>query len=193
MSLRSFGSSMAAMTIMVLVSPSISFAQDSSRPSYTAFGGGFGGSADAPSLSLEFGRSTTNRNHNHLFGLGATVIFNAGDVPSDTLEYPVPHGNYTSHGTEQKRHELGLFGKYGFEGIPDTRIFFMVIAGATFAEEVELAQSNVTGWYYEQSSDSQLHGMFGGGISWHPAATPIVLQVEYDNRRGITAGAGFRW
>ena len=143
--------------------PTVSFAEG-----YFAIGGGTGGKADAPNLTLEIGEVSTDREHNRLLSIGLGFIFNADDVPSGTLEYPVPHSDYTNLGTRQKGNEYALFGKYGLEIIKNKGLFVFALGGLSFSEEIELAQSNATGWYYEQSSSNK--------VNLHSASSePIVL------------------
>jgi hypothetical protein len=177
-----------AVVVSLFILPTATFAEG-----YFAVGGGSGGEADAPNLTLELGGVSTDREYNQLLSVGLGFIFNADDVPAGTLEYPVPHSNYTNLGTRQKGNEYALFGKYGLEILKNKGLFIFALGGLSFAEEVDLARSNVTGWYYEQSSSTELCGMFGGGLSYFPLGNRISFQVEYDNRRGITGGIGFRW
>ena len=129
---------------------------------------------------------------NYLVALSIGFILNGDSVPSDTLEYPVPHNDYTSLGTKRKGNEMALLLKYGLEVIKDKNVFVFVLGGASFGEEIELAQSNVTGWYYEQSSSTTTYGMYGGGVSYK-ATNKLLLSVEYDNRRGATGSIGYFW
>lgn len=179
---------MVSVVVWLLIFPMTSFAEG-----YFAVGGGAGGKADAPNLTLELGGVSTGREHNRLIAIGLGIIFNADDVPSDTLEYPVPHSDYTNLGTRQKGNEYALFGKYGLEVIKNKGVFIFALGGLSFSEEIDLARSNVTGWYYEQSSSSKANGMFGGGLSYFPINNKVSLSVEYDNRRGITGSLGFRF
>ena len=150
---------------------------------YLSIGGGGGGDADAANISFEIGSAGK-----YLFGLGFTYII-SDDVPSDTLDYPVPHWDYTRLGTRQD----GEFGFYGTLGIGVYKgIYLFGLGGVSFAKEIELAQSNVTGWYYTQSSDTLTHGMYGGGIRLG-LGEKFCLQVELDNRRGVTGMIGFVW
>jgi hypothetical protein len=179
---------MVSVVVWLLILPMAAFAEE-----YFSVGGGAGGKADAPNLTLELGGVSTDREHNRLIAIGLGFIFNADDVPSDTLEYPVPHSDYTNLGTRQKGNEYALFGKYGLEVIKNKGAFIFALGGLSFSEEIDLARSNVTGWYYEQSSSSKVNGMFGGGLSYFPINSKVSLSVEYDNRRGITGSLGFRF
>jgi len=159
---------------------------------YAVLGGGYGGETDSGNFTVEGVKVARSEGRDSLGGLGFTMIFNGGDVPSDVLDYPCPHGDYTDLGSQRDIPEMGLFGKYGLEIIEDTGLFATVLGGATFADETELAQSNATGWYYEQDTGINTYGLFGGGISYF-LKDDLFLQVDYDNRRGITGGLGWRY
>lgn len=171
-----------------VLSPNFSFAE-----TYFAIGGGSGGSADAANLTLEVGGTSIGRDNNRLASFGLAIIFNSDDVPSDTLEYPVPHSDYTYLGERQKGNEYAMYGKYGFEILNSNSFYAYGLGGFSFAEDLELARSNATGWYYEQSSSYEYNGIVGAGLGYFPMNEEIALQVEYDNRRGITGTIGFRW
>lgn len=171
---------------ILIITPVVALAEG-----YLAIGGGSG--SNGSNLTLEAGSVSIDKEYNHLMALGIGFIFNAGDVPSDTLDYPCPHGDYTNLGTEQKGTEIVILGKYGLEVIKNEGLFLVGLAGFSFSENVDLAQSNVTGWYYEQSSSSSAYGILGGGLSYFPPNTNISFQIEYDNRRGVTGGIGTCW
>jgi len=173
--------------IVALLLPIYLLAQD-----YVAVGVGAGGEAEAANVTLEIGAMTQNKSLNYLYAVSVGFIFNGDSIPSDILEYPVPHTDYTSLGTKRKGTEIPLLLKYGLEVIKDKKIFVYVLGGASFGEEIELAQSNATGWYYEQSSTSKIYGMYGGGVSYK-ATDKLLFSVEYDNRRGATGSIGYFW
>ena len=179
---------MVSVVVWLLILPVAAFAEG-----YFSVGGGAGGKTDAPNLTLELGGVSTNRELNRLIAIGLGFIFNADDVPSGTLEYPVPHTSYTNLGKKQKGNEYAVFGKYGLEVVKNKGVFIFALGGLSVSEEIELTRSNATGWYYEQSSSSKANGMFGGGLSYFPINSKMSLSVEYDNRRGITGGIGFRF
>lgn len=172
----------------LLIVPSLSVAEG-----YVAIGGGNGGEADAPNLTFEAGGITSGKTVNLQAALGVSLLFNNDNVPDDTLEYPVPHWDYTTLGTRQKDTEVAIIGKLGLEVFKDSGVFVFGLGGASFANEIELAQSNVTGWYYQQSSNEEIYGIYGGGISFFPNSSKLMLQAEVDNRRGVTASIGVRW
>lgn len=51
----------------------------------------------------------------------------------------------------------------------------------------------MTGWYYENSSDTKFNGLYGGGLGYFPADKTWSLSAEYDSRRGITGSIGFKF
>ncbi len=161
---------------------------------YTAIGGGMGGAANAPNVSVELGAVSTNKDaHNQLFAADFGFIFNADHLPSGTLHYPVPHSDYAILGKKQKGNEYALAGKYGIELIKNQGVFAFGLGGLSFSKEVELARSNVTGWYYENASSSKINGLYGGGLAYFPPNSNWTLSAAYDNRRGITGTVGFRF
>ena len=160
---------------------------------YLVVGGG-GGEEGALHLTFELQRISTDRDYNSLLSLaslGVVIIFNADNIPSGTLEYPVPHSDYKSIGTKQKGNEFGILGKYGLD--VGKRIFVFGLTGLSIVEEIELVQSNVTEWYYEQSSKTTLNGLYGVGLAFIPTEGRIFLEAGYDNRRSVTGSIGYRW
>lgn len=161
---------------------------------YVSIGGGYGGKVNAANVSVELGRISTNQDsHNQLIALDFGFIFNADNVPSGTLDYPVPHGDYRSLGKRQKGNEYALAAKYGLELLKNEGIFAFGLGGFSISEEINLAQSNATGWYYQNSSTSKLNGLYGGGLGYFPVGSKWSISAEYDNRRGITGSVGFRF
>jgi len=156
---------------------------------YTAINGGAGGAGNAPSITFEFGGIISDK---VLASINMAFIFNGDNIPSNTCEYPLYHNDYTDIGVKQDGGEFALIGKYGIEIIKNKRVFAFLLCGLSFYDEVYLVQSNVTSWYYEQSSETKTCGVYGGGFSCFPIKN-IILQIEYDNRRGIVGGIGYCW
>jgi hypothetical protein len=75
--------------------------------------------------------------------------------------------------------------------------YLSLLTGITRAEEAYIVQSNPTGAYYKQSSESKAHGFFGISVGYFPQLfdwkVNLSLQVDYDNRRGVTGSVGWRW
>ena len=172
--------------LLMAASPSNSYAKG-----YVAVGGGAGGEADASNVSFEIGATSSAHESNTFGALSIGIILNSDDVPSDTLDYPVPHWDYELLGTKQQGNEIaGLF-KYGVEVKKESGIFLFGLGGLSFAKEIELARSNVTGWYYEQSSSYEYYGIYGGGVCYFSQTHSFSLHLDIDNRRGITGSIGF--
>jgi len=172
--------------ILLITSSNTAYAEG-----YWAIGGGYGGEAETGNLSLELGK--INRKTGQIFGFGVGFIFNADSFPSDTIETPIPHNNFTDLGVKQKGNEYALYGKYGKEIVNKSGWFFYGLGGASFSEDVRLVRSNVTGWFWEQSSKSVVNFLYGAGIAFMPTKNQFILQIEYDNRRGGVGLIGTRF
>lgn len=160
---------------------------------YFSIGGGTGGANDVSNLTFELGGVSTDRAQNRLIAIGLGIIFVDNNIPSGTLWYPCPHGYYDRLGARQGGPEFAVFGKYGLEAIKDKGLFIFGLGGFSFLEEIDLARSRATGWYYEQSSSSIVHGMIGVGLGYFPRNHRVSISAEYDNRRGITGSVGIRF
>jgi len=171
--------------VLWVVIPEEAFAEG-----YLVISGGSGENG-APHLTFELQNISTDIDSNSLFSLGVVIIFNADNIPSGTLEYPVPHSDYKSIGMKQKGNEFGILGKYGLD--VGKRFFVFGLTGLSIVEEIELVQSNVTAWYYEQSSKTTLNGLYGVGLAFIPTEGRIFLEAGYDNRRSVTGSIGYRW
>jgi len=88
--------------------------------------------------------------------------------------------------------EIGAFVKLGIEVLSDTGFFVNVIGGVTFMEE---ARGYVSPYGYWQPTEGEIeiYGMFGGGVTYFINDKDVCLLTAYDNRRGFTAGIGFRF
>lgn len=95
------------------------------------------------------------------FGWGIGIIINGEIAGNDVLDYPVPHNNYTNLGTQRTGNSIGLdalwFPVKGAAWRP------YVGLGLYYGKRAEVAQSNVTGWYYTQQDKSavQIGGELG--------------------------------
>ena len=162
---------------------------------YFSVGGGAGGDADNPNATIETGAKDIHfENFDLLFGMGIHFIPHSDDeLPDQTISAPCPNESCTALDTVRKGTELGLFGKLGVE-IAKSDFYVSAIGGFTAFTESELSRSPATGRVYEESSDSQLEGLYGGGISYFfDFKYDIVLHVDYDNIRGVTGGIGLHW
>lgn len=158
---------------------------------YVAVGGGAGGEAESSNVSFEIGATSSAHESNTFGALSIGIILNSDDDPSDTLDYPVPHRDYELLGTKQQGNEIAALFKYGVEIKKGSGVFLFGLGGLSFAKEIELARSNVTGWHYEQSSSYEYYGIYGGGVCYFSQTHSFSLHLDIDNRRGITGSIGF--
>lgn len=86
--------------------------------------------------------------------------------------------------------ELGGFAKYGIEIIENKRLFATILGGLSFAQE---DYSHTAQGGKEVYANSTIHGLFGGGIVYFINNDKFCIQIDYDNRRKLTAGFGFRF
>jgi hypothetical protein len=160
---------------------------------FVAGGAGTGGDSKASSLHFEGGGYTIDKPLNFLFVLGGAVTFNRDETPDHVHDDPCPGGNCTALGTRRQGEEAGIYGKFGIEPVKNSGVFIFAKGGYSAGREIELAQSNVTGRYYEQSRTNRSYFLYGGGLGYYPKAGHLILHLEYDNRMGIAGGAGFSW
>lgn len=171
-------------TIWLVALPTKTFGEG-----YYAFGIGNGGESDATSLTLEFDKIRKNR----LIGFGLSITFSADDIPSDILDYPCPHSDYTDLGKRQKENGFALFAKYGKALCQGKDLYVFATGGLYFTEEIHLVRSKITGWYYTQSADDKFRAMFGAGLNYVLRNGKNFISFEYDNIRGVTASVGIRF
>jgi hypothetical protein len=162
---------------------------------YFAAGAGGGGDADEVNATIETGaKDIYFHNLDLLFGAGVFFIPHAdNDLPSPTIALPCPNSECVSLDTVRKGTEVGFLGKLGIE-IGSSNFYISAIGGFTAYTESELARSAATGRVYEESSDSTIEGLYGGGVSYFmDYKWDIVFQVDYDNIRGVTGTIGWHW
>ena len=118
-------------------------------------------------FSLAAGSKTSEK-----FGWGLGIVFNGEISGDDVLDYPVPHNNYTNLGTKRTGNAIGLDALWFPAGDSTWRPYAGL--GLYYDKRAEVAQSNVTGWYYTQKEKSALNmgGELGlqyrtsGGTLW---------------------------
>lgn len=123
------------------------------------------------------------------WGFGLGFIFNS-NFSKDLLDYPVPHNNYTDLGTKRTGNTIGLDGYYFFGD--DGTIKPYVGIGVYFAKRADVAQSNVTGWYYTQKDQSAT--LLSGELGIHATTSNgYLFGVGYHTLRGpnISIGKSF--
>lgn len=162
---------------------------------YFAAGGGAGGDADEFNVTIETGaKDISAGDFDLLFGVGIPLIPHAdNEFTENTISYACPNSECIRMGSVRKGTEVGFYGKFGIE-LWDSDFYINALGGFTAFTESELARSPVTGRVYEQSTDSKLEPMYGGGISYFiDYKLPIVIHVDYDNMRGVTGTIGWHW
>jgi hypothetical protein len=165
---------------------------------YYSLGIGSGGKAEDKSLTLEIGKREVKIGQRlFLVGIGIPFINHADNhIPSETIGSPCPHSDYRNLGRKPEGIETGLVGKLGLNRFhPD--LYLSVLGGMTRVHEIHLVQSPHTKYYYEQSSDNKLYGIFGLSVGYFPVLfdwnMKLNLQLDLDNRRGITGHLGWSW
>ncbi len=166
---------------------------------YYSLGIGNGGKAGAPNLTLEIGSNNIKiRGKPYLAGIDIAVINHGDDkIPSKIIDAPCPHTDYTSLGRKPEGFEAGLLGKFG-KGLFNSDVYISLLGGITRVHEIHVTQSNINpNKYYEQSSESKIEGVFGLGIGYFPELfdwkAKLNIQIDYDNRRGMTGYLGWGW
>ena len=147
--------------------------------SYVGFTGGYGGESESPNYSMEFRVLDDVRplDPNRVMLLGGVMYIDNEDVS-----------------------ESGVFIKLGYEAVPDSGFFVNVIAGMSFYRED-------FGYMYDPDGEDgpeeprwrvmedQLESdvMFGGGFTYFFNDGGTAIIASYDNKRGLSAGVGFRY
>jgi hypothetical protein len=168
--------------------PSISFSKG-----YLVAGAGSGGDAGTGWKIEAGGFGTEENKHNTMGGIGMMITSGRDQTPSGLLDYPHPFYWHNILGEKKKGEEYGFYGKYGFEAIPSSGLFVFGTLGFSMGEEIILAQSTATGWYYTQSKETKLYGIYGGGLAFTPKGTPFMIQAEYQSRIGFMGSIGITW
>jgi len=156
---------------------------------FVSLGGGAGGKSKSTNFSLDIGG--VNLENGLLYAFTVGVIRNGGDVPAGVLDYPVPHTFYNDLGVRQDGSEFAILGKLGIE-VADSGLFLIGILGGSISNEIHLAQSTVTGWFYTQSKASKYNGVYGAGAAYLFNKS-VILEIDYDNRRGVTGMLGVKF
>ncbi len=165
------------------------------QSAYFSVGGGAGGDADEVNVTLETGAKDINvQNQDLLFGVGIFLIPHSdNELPSSTISFPCPNNDCEELDSVRKGTEVGLLGKLGIE-IGTSDVYVSAIGGFTSYTESKLSRSPATGRVYEDSSDSKIEALFGGGASYFiHYKLDMVFQVDYDTIRGVTGTIGLHW
>ncbi len=123
--------------------------------------------------------------------IGFEVGFlNNSEFKEDVLKWNVPHNDYTDLGTKRTGSSFGI-DLLGFYDINDR---FALYAGpGVYAEgRQHVAQSNATGWYYEESDESRV--IVAGSAGIHARLSDSVFAgVGYHTIRGVNGKIGVRF
>lgn len=190
--LRRFRKLIPAAGILLLL---IALIVPTAHAGYLAVGGGGGGDADEFNVTIETGAKDIDvKNMDMLFGIGIFFIPHSDNgLPSPTISLPCPNDDCERMDSERKGTEVGFAGKLGVE-IGSSDFYVSAIGGFTAYTESKLSQSPATGLVYEDSSDSKVEALYGGGVSYFiDKKWDIVIQLDYDNIRGVTGAIGWHW
>ena len=124
---------------------------------------------------------------NSSFGIQLGVIFNSEFGSKDVLNYPVPHTNYRTLGTKRTGNALGLDLLYFIPAGDTIRPYVGV--GLYTTERKEIAQSNVTGWYYNQGDKTKVQVAGELGLQ-AVTAGGFLFGAGYHSLRGANISLG---
>ena len=114
-------------------------------------------------------------------GYGLGFVFNSEFSNKDLLDYPVPHNSYRNLGTKRTGNAIGFDGYYFFGESAKIRPYIGI--GIYVSPRKEIAQSNVTGWYYTQSNQTAV--MPSGEVGLHYVSDGgLAIGVGYHTVRG---------
>ena len=162
---------------------------------YLSVGGGAGGDADEVNVTFETGAKDIDvKNLDMLFGIGVFFIPHSNnDLPSSTISLSCPNDDCVCIGSARKGTEVGFAGKLGVE-VGSSNFYVSAIGGFSAYTESKLSRSPATGRVYEDSSDSKVEALYGGGVSYFmDYKWNVVFHVDYDNIRGVTGAIGWHW
>jgi hypothetical protein len=102
-------------------------------------------------------------------------------MPSDVLDYPVPHSDWHTY-KDVRGAEHALMVKAGVNVTDSVSVLLGV--GYSWRDTTSVAQSNVTGWLYNQGTERESHT---------PVYVGAMMRVQdahgfsagYDTRRGV--------
>jgi len=163
---------------------------------YYSIGVGNGGTAKKKNFSLEAG-SSSFKNKSLLIAVALTIIDHGDDnIPPETFPNACPNDDHTYVGKIWEGIEGGFVLKAG-KRWNGSNTYFSLLGGVTQVNEIRLTQSNTTEKYYTQSSEKKLKGLGGISVGYFPEILDwklkLTIQIDYDNRRGITGAIGWCW
>lgn len=138
---------------------------------YIGVTGGSGGDFNATNFTVEYGSPPPGElepepgERDWMLTSGFLVVDNAIDT-----------------GFFESSPEMGGLIKLGMEVEPDTGLFVNVLGGLTFIK-----------WASYWDEGTEWYGLFGGGVTYFIDDKDVCILAGYDNRRGFTAGVGYRF
>ena len=168
--------------------PQVAFSATLALPSCPVHADNWISAGSAPSssgggFSLSASSKTTNN-----FGWGLGFVFNGEIADSDVHDYPVPHNDYTNLGTKRTGNAIGLDAYWFPAGESSWRPYAGL--GLYFDKRAEIAQSNVTGWYYKQKEKSGVN--LGGEVGIQYLTTSrTIWGLGYHTIRGAFLSLGW--
>jgi hypothetical protein len=139
-------------------------------------------SSEGSGTSLAVG---TKMNSN--FGIQLGVIFNSEFGGKDVLNYRVPHTDFRTLGTKRTGNALGLDLLYFIPASDTIRPYVGI--GVYSTERKEIAQSNVTGWYYNHGDKSKVQVAGELGLQ-AVTAGGFLFGAGYHSLRGANISLG---
>jgi len=163
---------------------------------YFAVGAGYGGEGESASVSIEAGQKGIDfANLDMLLGLGLPIIpYGSDNLPDNTIDDNCPNDGCVNSGIEYTGTELGVYAKIGLKLFFEN-VYLNIIGGGTVVTESSIVYSPTTGRYYEESTESVFNAMYGAGLAYFPEVFDwqLVIQIDGDNRRGVSGLVGFFW
>ena len=144
---------------------------------YMAVSGGHGGEFSAGNISVEGGVKEM-RDNDWIILAGMTYIHAEG-----TERIVLSPDPYVAIPGDKRSDEIGVYAKIGREIIAGSGIFVMALGGVTGTEYEDL----------DGHETIECEPMLGAGMIHFLPNKKISFQLDYDNRRGISAGIGFRF
>ena len=182
--------------VLVVIGSIVCGCASTTRAGYFALGVGYGGEGNNESVSIEVGQKGIDLNRlDFQLGLGLPIIpYGDSNLPDGIIDGDCPNNDCVDNGTEYTGNELGLYGKIGLQLFLEN-FYLNIIGGGTVVNESSIVKSPATGRYYEESTESVWKVMYGAGLGYFPEIFDweIVIQVDVDNRRGISGLVGFYW
>jgi hypothetical protein len=127
------------------------------------------------------------------FGIGAEFGLVGGGtaLPDGTLDYTIPHNNFTVNGDYTGNAyggDLLVFLNLDHNG----NVAIYGGPGIYAQSTTEVVQSNATGWYYENGTTTKTVFAGGGGIRVK-VAPKLEVGVGYHSLSGVQGSIGFRF